>query len=87
MPHRAYARQYAIYLAIVCSVPWVVFVFMGIGMSNLLFVLGLTLVTVSGLTLGAIVLVELVAWTLKGCWRAIVARFGWLHWPSLPARQ
>ena len=87
MPHRAYARQYVIYLTIVCSVPWVVFVFMGIGMSNLLFVLGLTLVAVSGLTLGAILLVELVAWALKGFWRAIVDLYGWLPWPSLPARQ
>lgn len=87
MPHRAYARQYVIYLTIVCSVPWVVAAFMGMGMSHLLAVVGLTLITVAVLIVALICVVELVAWVSKNCWRAIVDLYGWLPWPSLPARQ
>lgn len=87
MPHRAYARQYVIYLTIVCGVPWIVAALVEMGMSNLLFVMGLTFLTVSGLTLGIILLVELVAWASKSFWRAIVALYGWQRSHSLPVPE
>ena len=87
MPHRTYARQYVIYLTIVCSVPWIVAALIGMGMSHLLAVVGLTLITVAALIIAMVLVTELVAWALKGFWRAIVDLYGWLPWPSLPARQ
>jgi len=56
-------------------------------MSHLLAVVGLTLITVAVLIVALICVVELVAWVSKNCWRAIVDLYGWLPWPSLPARQ
>lgn len=87
MPHRAYARQYVIYLTIVCSVPWVVAAFMGMGMSHLLAVVGLTLITVAALIIAMVLVTELVAWASESFWRGIKALFGWLRSHSLPVPQ
>lgn len=87
MPHSAYARQYVIYLTIVCSVPWIVAALIGMGMSHLLAVVGLTLITVAALIIAMVLVTELVAWASESFWRGIKALFGWLRSHSLPVPQ